>query len=137
MASGGKWRWKTVVESGDGGWWVAGGGGWWRKIENVSVTKRHLILKLREMKKLNEALLGPVDALLDGAGDDTWLVIRKLLRRETESTVFGLSTALSSFDMDEQTKGKMLKSLEDFARGIIESKAKEEAGRVLFHMKDR
>ena len=30
MTSGGKWRRKTVVESGDGGWWVAGGGGWWR-----------------------------------------------------------------------------------------------------------
>ncbi|KAF5931933.1 hypothetical protein HYC85_028104 [Camellia sinensis] len=88
-------------------------------------------------KKLNEALLGPVDALLDGAGDDTWPAIRKLLRRETESAVFGLSAALSSFDMDEQTKDKMLNSLEDFARGIIESKAKEEAGRVLFRMKDR
>ncbi|KAL7162621.1 hypothetical protein ACSBR2_042997 [Camellia fascicularis] len=88
-------------------------------------------------KKLNEALLGPVDALLDGAGDDTWPAIRKLLRRERESAVFGLSAALSSFDMDEQTKDKMLKSLEDFARGIIESKAKEEAGRVLFRMKDR
>ncbi|CAL5361233.1 unnamed protein product [Camellia sinensis] len=88
-------------------------------------------------KKLNEALLGPVDALLDGAGDDTWPAIRKLLRRETESAVFGLSAALSSFDMDEQTKDKMLNSLKDFARGIIESKAKEEAGRVLFRMKDR
>ncbi|KAI7983899.1 Protein ROOT HAIR DEFECTIVE 3 [Camellia lanceoleosa] len=83
-------------------------------------------------KKLNEALLGPVDALLDGTGDDTWLAIRKLLRRETKSAVFGLSATLSSFDMGEQTKDKMLKSLEDFARGIIESKVKEEAGRVLF-----
>lgn len=86
---------------------------------------------------MNEALLGPVDALLDEAGDDTWPVIRKLLRRETESAIFGLSATLSSFDMNEQTKDKMLKSLEDFARGIIESKAKEEAGRVLFHMKDK
>ncbi|THG08653.1 hypothetical protein TEA_015523 [Camellia sinensis var. sinensis] len=29
MTSGSKWRQKTVVESGDGGWWVAGGGGGW------------------------------------------------------------------------------------------------------------
>ncbi|KAI7998693.1 Protein ROOT HAIR DEFECTIVE 3 [Camellia lanceoleosa] len=78
-----------------------------------------------------------MDALLDRAGDDTWPVIRKLLRRETESTVFGLFAVLSTFDLDEETKDNMLKSLEDFARGIIESKAKEEVGRVLFRMKDR
>ncbi|CAL5424953.1 unnamed protein product [Camellia sinensis] len=73
----------------------------------------------------------------NGTSDDTWPAIRKLLRHETKLAVFGLSATLSSFDMDEQTKDKMLKSLEDFARGIIESKAKKEAGRVLFRMKDR
>ncbi|GFZ04266.1 root hair defective 3 GTP-binding protein [Actinidia rufa] len=88
-------------------------------------------------KKLNEALSGPVEALLDGAGDDTWPAIRKLLRRETESAVSGFSAALSSFDMDEQTNGKMIASLEDYARGVVESKAKEEAARVLIRMKDR
>ncbi|XAR49943.1 hypothetical protein NMG60_11004129 [Bertholletia excelsa] len=88
-------------------------------------------------KKLNEALLGPMEALLDGAGDDTWQAIRKLLRRETESSVSGFSAALSSFDMDEETISKMLASLKDYARGVVESKAKEEAGRVLIRMKDR
>ncbi|KAL7000964.1 Cell wall protein rhd3, partial [Sarracenia purpurea var. burkii] len=88
-------------------------------------------------KKLNDALSGHVEALLDGAGDDTWPAIRKLFRRETESAVSGFSVALSSFDMDEQTKGKMLASLEDYARGVVESKTKEEAGRVLIRMKDR
>ncbi|KAL6996332.1 Cell wall protein rhd3 [Sarracenia purpurea var. burkii] len=88
-------------------------------------------------KKLNDALSGPVEALLDGAGDDTWPAIRKLFRRETESAVSGFSVALSSFDMDAQTKGKMLASLEDYARGVVESKTKEEAGRVLIRMKDR
>ncbi|KAK8629194.1 hypothetical protein V6N13_078046 [Hibiscus sabdariffa] len=34
--------------------------------------------------KLNEALSGPVEALLDGANDDTWPSIKKLLQRETE-----------------------------------------------------
>ncbi|KAA8540291.1 hypothetical protein F0562_024146 [Nyssa sinensis] len=87
--------------------------------------------------KLNEALSGPVEALLDGAGDDTWPAIRQLLRRETESTVSELSIALSGFEMDEQTKGKMLAGLEDYARGVVEAKAKEEAGRVLIRMKDR
>lgn len=78
-----------------------------------------------------------MEALLDGAGTETWPAIRKLLWRETESAVSGLSKALSGFDMDEQTKGKMLANLEDYAKGVVEAKAKEEAGRVLIRMKDR
>lgn len=97
--------------------------------------KKLMLLHLQ--KKLNDALSGPVEALLDGAGDDTWPAIRKLLRRETESAVSGFSVALSSFDMDEQTTDKMLASLEDYARGVVELKTKEEAARVLIRMKDR
>ncbi|KAK1362827.1 Protein ROOT HAIR DEFECTIVE 3-like [Heracleum sosnowskyi] len=88
-------------------------------------------------KKLSEALSAPVEALLDGASEDTWPSIRKLLQRESEAAVSGFSTALSGFEMDEQDKEKMLSSLEDHARGIVEGKAKEEAGRVLIRMKDR
>ncbi|KAF4399263.1 hypothetical protein G4B88_022346 [Cannabis sativa] len=87
--------------------------------------------------KLKEALSGPVEALLDGANSETWPAIRKLLRRETESAVSGLSNALSGFDMYEETRSKMLTNLEDYARGVVEAKAKEEAGRVLIRMKDR
>ncbi|PPD79205.1 hypothetical protein GOBAR_DD23872 [Gossypium barbadense] len=87
--------------------------------------------------KLNEALSGPVEALLDGVNKETWPLIRKLLQRETESILSGLSTALSGFDMDEQTQKKTLTSLENHARGVVEGKAKEEAGRVLIRMKDR
>ena len=94
-----------------------------------------LIAYLQE--KLKEALSGPVEALLDGANSETWPAIRKLLQRETESAVSGLSNALSGFDMYEETKIKMLASLQDYARGIVEAKAKEEAGRVLIRMKDR
>ncbi|GAB2269229.1 Cell wall protein rhd3 [Dionaea muscipula] len=88
-------------------------------------------------EKLNDALLGPVDALLDSASDDTWPSIRKLLRRETQLAVSGLSRELSSFDLDEQTRDKILQKLENYARGLVESKSREEAGRVLFRMKDR
>ncbi|KAF5466453.1 hypothetical protein F2P56_016376 [Juglans regia] len=87
--------------------------------------------------KLKEALSGPVEALLDGASSETWPAIRKLLRRETEAAVSGLSGALSGFDMDEQTKGSMLQNMENYARGVVEAKAREEAGRVLIRMKDR
>ena len=87
--------------------------------------------------KLNEALLGPVGALLDGATSETWPAIKKLLQRETESAVAGISNALSGFDMDKQSKDKILKSLENYAKGVVEAKAREEAGRVLILMKER
>lgn len=98
--------------------------------------ERFLIVVLLQ-EKLKQALCGPVEALLDGANSDTWSSIRNLLRRETLSAVSGFSTALIGFDMDEETRQKMLKSLEDYARGLVEGKAKEEVGRVLIRMKDR
>ncbi|KAK7389625.1 hypothetical protein VNO78_24819 [Psophocarpus tetragonolobus] len=88
-------------------------------------------------EKLKQALSGPVEALLDGANSDTWSSIRNLLRRETESAVSGFSAALTGFDMDEETRQNMILSLEDYARGLVEGKAREEAGRVLIRMKDR
>ncbi|XP_065866893.1 protein ROOT HAIR DEFECTIVE 3-like [Euphorbia lathyris] len=88
-------------------------------------------------EKLNQALLGPVDALLDGANNETWPAIKRILRRETESAVSGLSSALVGFDLDEITKEKMLGSLKNYARGVVEAKAKEESGRVLIRMKER
>ncbi|KAL2539135.1 Protein ROOT HAIR DEFECTIVE 3 [Abeliophyllum distichum] len=39
--------------------------------------------------------------------------------------------------MDEEVKDKMLLRLKEHARGLVEAKAKEEAGRVLIRMKDR
>ncbi|KAL5757472.1 hypothetical protein ACOSP7_020083 [Xanthoceras sorbifolium] len=87
--------------------------------------------------KVNEALSGPVEALLDGANSETWSAIRKLHQRESKAAVSGLSDALSGFEMDEETKEKMLASLENYARGVVEAKAKEEAGRVLIRMKER
>ncbi|XP_044486885.1 protein ROOT HAIR DEFECTIVE 3-like isoform X2 [Mangifera indica] len=87
--------------------------------------------------KLNEALSGPVEALLDGASNDTWPAIKKLLQKETKSVVSGLSSALSGFDMDEVAKEKMLANLENYAMGVVEAKSREEAGRVLNRMKDR
>ncbi|KAL0010100.1 hypothetical protein SO802_005208 [Lithocarpus litseifolius] len=105
-------------------------------IDSVRAAKLSELTSLYEAK-LKEALSGPVEALLDGASNETWPAIRKLLRRETEAAVSGLSDALSGFDLDEQTKVKMLSSTKDYARGVVEAKAREEAGRVLTRMKDR
>ncbi|THU62517.1 hypothetical protein C4D60_Mb01t05970 [Musa balbisiana] len=87
--------------------------------------------------RLAKALSEPVEALLDSASDDTWPAIRELLRRETKSAISGFSSALSSFNLDEADVDKMLIKLEEYARSVVESKAREEAGRVLIRMKDR
>lgn len=88
-------------------------------------------------KQLNVALLEPVEALIDAAGDDTWPAIKNLLQRETVPAISGLSSSLSGFDLDQKTLDKILASLSDYARNVVEMKAKEEAGRVLIRMKDR
>ncbi|XP_039053860.1 protein ROOT HAIR DEFECTIVE 3-like [Hibiscus syriacus] len=87
--------------------------------------------------KLNDSLAGPIESLFDGANNETWLSIRSLLQCETESAVSGMSKALSGFELDEHAKGKMLTSLQTYARGVVETKSKEEAGRVVIRMKDR
>ncbi|CAA3010879.1 Protein ROOT HAIR DEFECTIVE 3 [Olea europaea subsp. europaea] len=80
--------------------------------------------------KLNDALSGPVEALFEGANKDTWPAIRKLLQREIETAGVGFSGALSGFEMDAEMKDQMLLRLKEHARGLVEDKAKEEAGRV-------
>lgn len=96
-----------------------------------------MLIVVHLQEKLKEALSGPVEALLDEANSDTWTTIRKLLSRETETAVSGFSAALSGYDMDEETRQNMITSLEAYARGVVEAKARDEAGRVLIRMKDR
>ncbi|KAK1259395.1 Protein ROOT HAIR DEFECTIVE 3 [Acorus gramineus] len=88
-------------------------------------------------EQLNRALAEPVEALLDAADDDTWPAVRELLKRETNSAVAGFSSALSPFEIDQITKDQMVATLEFYARNVVETKAREEAGRVLIRMKDR
>ncbi|KAL6495927.1 Cell wall protein rhd3 [Orobanche gracilis] len=106
---------------------------------HISVVRAAKLSELMTISetKLNEALSGPVEALLDGASDDTWPSIRKRLHRETQIAITRFSSALAGFEMDDITKEKMILKLEDYARGIVEAKAREEAGRVLIRMKDR
>jgi hypothetical protein len=87
--------------------------------------------------QLTKALAEPVEALLDSASEDTWSAIRKLLQRETKAAISGLESALSAFELDEATEKELLVKLENHGRSVVESKAKEEAGRVLIRMKDR
>ncbi|XP_051119212.1 protein ROOT HAIR DEFECTIVE 3-like [Andrographis paniculata] len=107
--------------------------------EHIAAVRAAKLSELTAMyeKKLSDALAGPVEALLDEANDDTWPAIRKLLHRETRVAVSGFSDALSGFEMDDVTKEKMISRLEEYARGVVEAKTREEAGRVLLRMKDR
>ncbi|KAI3727323.1 hypothetical protein L1987_67136 [Smallanthus sonchifolius] len=105
-------------------------------IAEVRTSKLSELTALYE-SKLKEALYGPVEALLEGASDDTWPAIRKLLRQETEKAVSEFSFALSGFEMDEQEKENMISKLKSYARGLIEGKTREEAAKVLYRMKER
>ncbi|KAJ0971357.1 hypothetical protein J5N97_019316 [Dioscorea zingiberensis] len=86
---------------------------------------------------LSKALAEPVEALLDAARDDTWPAIKKLLQKETNSATSEFRKALSAYEPDQATVEKMLVKLEEYAKNVVESKAKEGAGRVLSRMKDR
>ncbi|XP_058106113.1 protein ROOT HAIR DEFECTIVE 3 homolog 2-like isoform X2 [Magnolia sinica] len=98
--------------------------------------------KLSEMiahyeKQLSKALTEPVESLFDAAGQDTWASIRKLLEIETEVVVSRFSTDLAGFELDQETFDNMVRNLVEFARSVVEKKAREEAGKVLIRMKDR
>ncbi|GLU14081.1 hypothetical protein SLE2022_306720 [Rubroshorea leprosula] len=88
-------------------------------------------------KQLSKALTEPVESLLEGGGKDPWASIRRLLKHETETAVSKFLTAISGFELDQATIDNMVQDLRDYARNMVEKKAREEAGKVLIHMKDR
>ena len=88
-------------------------------------------------KQLAKALTEPVESLFEAGGQDTWLSIRKLLKRETEAAVSKFLACISGFELDEETVERMQQHLRDYARQVVENKAREEAGKILILMKDR
>ncbi|KAE8008267.1 hypothetical protein FH972_004796 [Carpinus fangiana] len=88
-------------------------------------------------KQLNLALMEPVESLLEAGQKDTWASIRKLLKRETEVAVAKFSTTIAGFELEQATVNKMVQHLRDYARNLVEKKAREEAGKVLIRIKDR
>uniref|UniRef100_A0A1D1Y028 Protein ROOT HAIR DEFECTIVE 3 homolog n=1 Tax=Anthurium amnicola TaxID=1678845 RepID=A0A1D1Y028_9ARAE len=88
-------------------------------------------------KQLTDALAEPVESLFEAAENDTWASIRKLFDRETGAAVLRFSDNLLGFELDQVTSEKMIKNLKEFARSIVERKAREEAGKVLIRMKDK
>ncbi|XP_021887568.1 protein ROOT HAIR DEFECTIVE 3 homolog 2-like [Carica papaya] len=88
-------------------------------------------------KQLSEALTAPVECLFEAAGKDTWALIRELLKHETEAAVSEFSNLIVGFELDPATVDKMVQNLRDYARNLVEKKAREEAAKVLIRMKDR
>ncbi|XP_027339093.1 protein ROOT HAIR DEFECTIVE 3 homolog 2 isoform X2 [Abrus precatorius] len=88
-------------------------------------------------KKLAKALNDPVESLFEAGGKDTWLSIRELLKRETAAAVSEFSASITGFELDEETVERMQQSLRDYARKVVENKAREEAGKIMIRMKDR
>ncbi|XP_042945155.1 protein ROOT HAIR DEFECTIVE 3 homolog 2-like isoform X2 [Carya illinoinensis] len=98
--------------------------------------------KLSEMmanyeKQLALALTEPVESLLEAGQKDAWASIRKLLKRETQVAVSKFSATIAGFELDQATLDKMMQDLRDYARSLVEKKARVDAGKVLIHMKDR
>lgn len=88
-------------------------------------------------KEVTEALAEPIGSLFDAPGQHTWPQIRKLYKHETENALSRFANSLSGFELDQATSDKMMAELKDCAKSLVEKKAREEAGRVLIHMKDR
>ena len=88
-------------------------------------------------KNLSAALAGPVQSILETRERDAWACIRRLYRRETENAALAFSASLSEFDLDQTVSSKMVSDLREHARSVVEMKAREEAGNILMHMKER
>ncbi|KAL6847079.1 hypothetical protein ACP4OV_022932 [Aristida adscensionis] len=111
-----------------------------RDIEDHALSIRES--KLSELTKqakdkLRKALAEPVESLFDAAGPTTWASIRNLYLRETESFLPEYLKTLFGFEIEYTTAEEMVSNLREYAQGVVESKAKEEASKVLIHMKER
>ncbi|CAN6462875.1 unnamed protein product [Victoria cruziana] len=88
-------------------------------------------------RKLAETLDELIDSLFDAANEETWASIRNLLQRVTESALRDLSSDLAGFELESATFDKIKQNVVAFGEKIVETKTREEAGRVLIRMKDR
>ncbi|KAM3254211.1 hypothetical protein ACQJBY_048000 [Aegilops geniculata] len=111
-----------------------------RDIEDHALSVRET--KLTELtnhakEKLRKALVEPVESLFDAAGQTTWASIESLYKRETQAILPEVFKALSGFEMGSEFSEEMVSKLRDYGQSIVENKAKEEASKILMHMKER
>jgi protein SEY1 len=87
--------------------------------------------------KLRKALAEPVESLFDSADQTTWASIRGVYRRETESILPEFLKTLFGYEVEYAPAEQMVSNLRDYARSVVENKTKDEASKVLIHMKER
>lgn len=95
------------------------------------------LISFNLQKKLLVALTESIESLFETGGKETWTSIRKILRHEIEVAASEFSSAIAGFELDQETIITMMQNLRDYARNVVEKKAREEAGKVLIRMKDR
>lgn len=78
-----------------------------------------------------------MESLFDAADQTTWQSIRNIYKRETEAILPEFLNNLCQFEMEYAPAEEMVSKLKDYARSVVESKAKEESSKVSIHMKER
>lgn len=78
-----------------------------------------------------------MEVIFETGGTNTWASIRSLLKRESDIAASALASALSGFELEQDTVETMVRDLKEYARKLVERKSREEAGKVLIRMKDR
>ncbi|GJU19320.1 serine-threonine/tyrosine-protein kinase catalytic domain-containing protein [Tanacetum coccineum] len=108
-------------------------------VSHITEVRNANLAKLTALyeSNLEEAIYGPVEALLKVGSDDTWSRIMTILHQEIERAVSEFSSALSSYDVDEKATEHMISKLTSYAIGLVERKARDEAAKVLFYVKER
>ena len=104
---------------------------------SIWLPRGHNLSYVYFQEKLRKALVEPVESLFDAAGQTTWASIESLYKRETQAILPEVFKALSGFEMGSEFSEEMVSKLRDYGQSIVENKAKEEASKILMHMKER
>ncbi|XVF83659.1 hypothetical protein PTKIN_Ptkin16aG0509000 [Pterospermum kingtungense] len=91
--------------------------------------------KVRCEEGLERLLCKPLECLFESPNQDTWPSVRKLLTSNIETAILVVSDDFSGSEL--QNENKMLQDLRDYARNVVERKAREAAEKVLHLMRVR
>ena len=90
-------------------------------------------------KQITHAIANTVESLLEASERNTWALVRDVFECNTEKAISEFSDAATSFDLRSSEINTKIQHLREYARNLLEMKAREEAdaGRVLKRMMDR
>ncbi|KAJ6358542.1 hypothetical protein OIU76_000285 [Salix suchowensis] len=90
-------------------------------------------------KQITHAIANTVESLLEASERNTWASVRDVFECNTEKAISEFSDAAASFDLCSSEINTKFQQLREYARNLLEMKAREEAdaGRVLKRMMDR